>query len=87
MTAYGEIKKNDALILHHKDVGYVRAWAMQEPEGLGGSALFRVTVNSPLLPGLSEAVINLNLWDVYTVEDPEVLKKIAAQFVKLEWER
>lgn len=87
MSIRGEIEKDSQLILHHKKIGYVRAWAEEKPQGLGGSAYFRVGVNSVNLPGVSEAVINVNTWDVWRADDPKILEKIAKDFVKAEWER
>lgn len=78
------VKNGQALILHNKEIGFVRAWAAEDHSGVaGGSALFRVNVNSPQLPGIAEAIINTNQWDVYLEDDPVVLKKISDTYVKL----
>lgn len=88
MAKNSPVKKDQAIILVHKELGYVRAWAVDAADFRpGGSSLFRASVNSPVLPGISEAVFNTNIWAVYDEYDPEVLKKIADTFVQPEIER
>ena len=79
------VSKGDPLILFNKKLGFVRAFAAEDFEIQGGgSALFRVWINSEGLPGISEAVISVNYWDVYRFDDPELAKDLADAFVRLE---
>lgn len=84
---HSEVKENDALILHHPDIGYVWAWAGEDKKEFEGSAYFNVAINSKNLPGISSATINVNPWDVYKADDPEVLGAIALTFIRKDWER
>lgn len=86
MTLHYELQKGDALFIHHPKTGYIRAWAAQDME-LFGPASMNVTINSTALPGVSAMTINVNTWDVWKQDDPDVLKKIASEFVTLEWTR
>ena len=88
-SKFGPVKKGDAVILHQpKKNWFVRGWAMQDWEWLaGGIARFEASVNSETLPGVSEIVVNTNTWDVYAADDPEILKKIAQEYVKPEYTR
>ena len=80
--------KGDELYIWSKATGYMKAWAGEDkPERFGGLAYFKVTLNSKALPGVSEMTINLNTFDAYHADNPEVLKKIAATFIEPEWTR
>lgn len=85
---YDEIVKGDELYIYSKTTGYMKAWAQEDkPDLFGGPALFKVHINSKSLPGVSEMTVNLNTFDAYLADNPEVLKKIAEQFVQPEWTR
>lgn len=84
---HDKISKDDELYIYSKTTGYMKAWAYEDKEGFTGLAYFRVAINSKSLPGVSEMVINLNTWDVWLADNPEVLKKIAESFIRPELER
>lgn len=85
---YDTISKGDELYIYSKTTGYMKAWAGEDKkERLGGLAYFKVSINSKSLPGVSEMTINLNTFDAYLADNPEVLKKIAQTFVQPEWTR
>lgn len=85
---YDDITKNDELYIYSPTLGYLKAWALEDKtERFGGLAYFKVSINSKTLPGVSEMTINLNTFDAYKSDNPEVLKKIAETFIKPEWER
>lgn len=84
---HDKITKDDELYIYSKTTGYMKAWAQESKEGFTGLAYFRVAINSKSLPGVSEMTINLNTWDVWLADNPEVLKKIAESFIRPEWER
>lgn len=83
-----DLVTGDALIIHHPKIGYVWAWAKEDfPIGGSGSAIFKVAVNSELLPGVYEMTVNINQWTIYTADDPDVLKVIAQGFLPKWMER
>lgn len=85
---YDTISKGDELYIYSKTTGYMKAWAGEDKkERLGGLALFQVNINSKALPGVSAMTINLNTFDAYLADNPEVLKKIAAMYIQPEWTR
>jgi len=85
-TTEGNFEKGDKLILFHKKYGFVRAYSAEDQHIFpGGLARLAINVNSENLPGIWEAVINTNEWEIYSADDIKVLKKIADTFVKYEY--
>lgn len=84
---YGDINENDELYIYSKTTGYMKAWAMETRTGWQALSYFKVGINSKSLPGVSEMTINLNTFDAYQADNPEVLKKIAESFIQPEWTR
>lgn len=84
---YDTISKGDELYIYSKTTGYMKAWAAEDKHEFFGLALFQVNINSKSLPGVSAMTINLNTFDAYLADNPEVLKKIAETFVQPEWTR
>lgn len=81
------VMENDELYIYSKTTGYMKAWAQETKTRFQGLAYLKVTVNSKSLPGVSDMTINTNTFDVWQADNPEVLKKIAEQFVQPEWTR
>lgn len=85
---YGPVKKSDPIILHHPKIGFVRGFAREDWEWVaGGLAHFEATINSDILPGVEKMVVNTNQWNVYAADDPEILLKIAQEYVKPAYSR
>lgn len=79
----GDVTKGQALILYQPDIGYVRAWSAEDKGAFEGFAYLNVAVNSENLPGISEMTINTNVWEVYDVNDLDILKRIFNENVRL----
>lgn len=75
------IKEKDKLYIFSPTTGFLHALALEDREPFGW-ATFRVAINSEALPGIQEMVINTNTFDVWKDDNPEVLKKIAQQYIK-----
>lgn len=84
---YGDINDGDELYIYSKTTGYMKAWARETKARFQGLAYLKVEINAKALPGVSDMTINLNTFDAYQADNPEVLRKIAEQFVQPEWTR
>lgn len=87
VSTHSDIKNRDELWVHSPKTGWMKATARQDLEEFGGSAFLDVYLASAALPGISQATINVNTFDVWQRDDPEALKKIADHFVKPEYAR
>jgi len=87
MTQHDTVEANDELYIYSKATGYLKAWARETRGVYEGLAYFKVEINSKTLPGISEITINVNTFDVWQADNPEVLKKIAESFIHPEWTR
>lgn len=81
------VTEKDQLYIYSKATGYMKAWARETKDYFQGLAYLKVEINSKNLPGVSDMTINTNTFDVWKADNPEVLKKIAEQFVQPEWTR
>lgn len=80
---YGPVKQRQGIILYQPKIGFVRGTAKEDWEWhAGGLARFDAYINSELLPGVQEMSVNTNIWEIYADDDPEILKKIAVEYVK-----
>jgi len=87
MAMNASVKKNEKLIVWSKETGFMWAWALEDKLQHDGLSGFMVELNSAALPGIQQAKLDTNKFDVWKANDPEVLEKVAAHYIKLEWVR
>lgn len=76
MTMHTDVIVRQKLIIHHPELGYMKATARENKESMEGNALLNVLVNHHRLPGVSALEINVNHWDVWDAADTVALLKI-----------
>lgn len=87
MTQHDAVKDTDELYIYSPATGYLKAWSRENKGEFEGMAYLKVTINAKTLPGISHMTINTNTFDVWQADNPEVLKKIAENFIHPEWTR
>jgi len=81
------VKKNDRLIIWSKVTGFMWAISLEDKLEHDGLSDLVVEINSTELPGISQASIDTNIFEVWQSKDVKALQKVAEHFLKREWVR